>query len=64
MGSAAQMRSAVGVSSNLARIATPPARITIFRMRFNLSEGPRDRDDKRPQGTSLSLRAVIFKGFA
>ena len=32
MGSAAQIRSAVGVSSNLARIATPPARITIFRM--------------------------------
>lgn len=32
MGRAAQIRSAVGVSSSLARMATAPARITIFRM--------------------------------
>jgi hypothetical protein len=45
-------------------MATPPARITIFRMRLDPPEGPRDRDDIGPQGISLSLRAAVFKGFA
>jgi hypothetical protein len=32
-------------------------------MCFNPSEGSRDRDDRRPQGASLSLHAAVFKSF-